>query len=153
MRVSAPAICSGVRKLTFRVILSMLHDFGRHPARRADERLAARKPASGDCLVELGRRRVCEERGRDAEVGQKDGAVVCEAEVSTCTAGNPELGRTIDEEVRGLHVAVEPAVLMQVRETLERLLQDRRDDRLVEAVLVSVLRDVGKRACSQRVSL
>lgn len=53
-------------------------------------------------------------------------------------------GHTIDEEVRGLDVAVQPTVLVEIGEALERLLEHRRDDDLVKAVLVCVFRNVGE---------
>lgn len=65
------------RKLTLRVVGLAFHDFGRHPARRADEALAWHHGFSYSCVSATDRRGVGEERGRDAKVSEEDRSIVC----------------------------------------------------------------------------
>lgn len=71
-------------------------------------------------------------------------SVIAHCQGTSIREGRAEL--TIDQQVRGFNVPVEPAILMQVHETLERLLERSSDYDFVKAVWEGVFGDVEERA-------
>ena len=120
---------SAIRRRTFGVVRFPLDHFRRHPARRADKALPRCERRGFNRLAFACDTRIWVHRGRDAEVGKKDRAVI------------------VDEQIGGFDVSMNPAVLMEVDEPMQGLRESSGDHVFWEAVGKRVSRNVEERAC------
>jgi len=93
--------------------VKLLHDLGCHPARCSDKCITCALAVTG-----------IKEAGRDTKVAELDGAA------------------RIDENVAGLDVAVDVAVMVKVLQSLQDLFENGRNDDLHETVGVGGFEDV-----------